>query len=138
MVVVIGAHVEGFAALVVDRLLAAHLPRVLGAMSAEQRREVELARREVRAAADWWLASTRVVAAGGNAEGVGAEIEAGSSVNDEIDVATAVRLLGCGARRVRQLAAGWEPQGLARKVGQSWLLDRTAVEARRVDLRRSA
>lgn len=132
----IGAHVAGFPAHVVDRLLHRHVAPLLAGMSPGQRREMEQVLREVRAAADHWTDHTS--AAGGSAAVVDAAIEA-SSLQDELSITEAAEVLGVKERRVRQLAVVWEAQGMARKVGQAWLLDPTAVLAHRDDdSRRSA
>jgi len=129
---VIGAMLAGLPAHVVDRLLARHLPVLMQGFSPRQRREMEAAQRQLREAADYWTART---AAGGTAAGIGAPVVADSE-GHEMDVAQAAGLLGVEVRRVRQLAATWQAHGLARKVGQSWLLDATTVLAYRDEQRR--
>ncbi|MFI7632423.1 helix-turn-helix domain-containing protein [Microbispora rosea] len=119
-----GALVSGFAAHVVDRLLAKHLPMLLRStpMSEEQRAALVETRVAVALAADTWAiaaAATPVAAIGS------------SSPGDEISTAEAAALLGVKERRVRQLAEG----GLGRKVGRVWVLDRAAVLAWRDEMR---
>jgi hypothetical protein len=136
-VLVIGACVSGFSALLVDRVLARHLPQYLRSLSPAQRREVDRLQRDVRAAAD--LYSDRTTAAvNGSGGTVAPEVRAGWG-QDEVGADEAAEVLGCSVRRVRQLAAAWQPLGLARKVGRVWLIDRTAVLAHRDERgRRSA
>lgn len=118
----IGAHVEGFAAHVVDRLLVDRLPRLLPGMDTAQRRAVQRAHQQIAEAAAHWEALT---SAGGSAEVLFAEV--GASSPEELDVPAAALVLGVSERRVRQIAAAWEGEGTARKVGRSWHLDRLAV-----------
>ena len=93
--------------------------------------------RDLREAADYWDDASSS-AADGNAAVVDAAVAAESS-QDELSTNAAASLLGVKERRVRQLAAVWQSQGLARRVGQVWLLDRTAVLAHRDEnSRRSA
>jgi hypothetical protein len=47
-------------------------------------------------------------------------------------------MLNLSEQRVRQLAVRWAGNGLARKVGRVWLLDKTAVVIYRSKDRRSA
>lgn len=115
------ALVSGFAAEVLDRMLAAYLPKVLPALSGEQRAEVEATHAAVGWAAGRWQA--RPVSASGSAETRVTEIVAVSG-HDEISTAEAARMLRLSERRVRQLAAG----GMGRRVGRTWLLDRDQVE----------
>jgi hypothetical protein len=121
-----GAHVAGWSAWVVSVLLARHLDRYLPAMTPQQRTELARTRAGVDAAAK--LFQERGTTASGSAETPLAEIGAGLERSRWMTVADAAPLLGSSERRVRQLAAPWEPQGLARKVGRSWLVDREALE----------
>jgi hypothetical protein len=123
---VIGANVSGFSAHVYDRLAARYLPALLVAMSEEQRREVLATQAEVRQSAAFW--DSVKSAERGNAAMPFSPAGASSAAH-EVGVAEVVQLLGLGARQVRNIAQRWEPEGLARKVGMSWLLDRAAVEA---------
>ncbi|MFG1826733.1 helix-turn-helix domain-containing protein [Microbispora bryophytorum] len=126
-----GALVSGFAAHVVDRLLATYLPGYLRAMRPEQRAAVEETRVAIARAADAYLTSD--ISAGVSDETPGGEISASSAAEEWITTAEAAVLLGMTPRRAQQLAAG----GLGIKRGRSWLLARSAVLAYRKE-RRSA
>lgn len=117
-----GAVASGFAAVVVDRLLARHLPSLLPAFSVEQRVEVVAFRRAVARAADVYRG--RPVSPERSGETEVSVIGAGSG-RDEISTIEAAALLGVGVRRVQQYAKG----GMGRRVGRVWLLDRGEVEA---------
>lgn len=125
-----GALIEGFAAHVLDRVLARHLPAYLGRFSAGQRAEVDAARTAIRRAADAYE-QRPLIAVSGSAETHGAETSADSA--HEISTSEAAVILRITERRARQLAAG----GMGRKVGRAWLLDRSLVLAYR-DERRTA
>jgi hypothetical protein len=120
---VLGVAVAGWPAFVVDCLLRRHGGPYLKAMSPEQAREMEVFHRAVHAAAAYWQARTAVI---GSAEAATAEVPS-SSRSDDLSTAQAASLLGVSERRVCQLAATWQDDGLARKVGRSWLVDREAV-----------
>jgi hypothetical protein len=120
---VIGAHVEGFAALVFDKLAARHLPELLKAFSAEQREQVLGAQRDIRQSAEWWLSVTTAEVGSAAVAPV-----AGGASSSLIDVEEAAVLLGVKVRQARTTAQRFEGAGLAEKVGGVWLLDRSAVE----------
>ncbi len=92
-------------------------------MTPEQAREVEHLHAAVHAAAAYWQSRASV---NGNAE-VGAAEVASRSTGEDLSTTQAAALLGVSERRVCQLAADWQHDGLARKVGHSWLVDREAV-----------
>jgi hypothetical protein len=130
----LGAHVSGWSAVVVDALLSRHVRPYLPAMTLVQRQEVESCRREVHAAALLWHAST---SASASTQTPIAEI-APQSQSEELTTSQAAIMLDLTEQRVRQLAACWTADGLARKVGRVWLIDRTAVVMYRHKDRRSA
>lgn len=118
-----GAHLSGWAAYAVDCILRRNADPYARAMSTEQRMEFEAAGRAIHAAALLW--HQHAITAERNAEMVAAEIEESST--HEIGTAAAATLLGVTERRVCQLAPAWQDDGLARKVGRAWLIDRGAV-----------
>lgn len=118
-----GALVEGWSAFVVDVLLTRYLDRYLAAMSPAQRAELALTKAAVHAAAK--LHQERGSTAGGSAEAPVAEIDGCSDA--WVGTGDAAPFVGASERRVRQLAARWEHEGLARKVGRSWLIDPQAL-----------
>lgn len=115
------ALVAGFAAHVIDRVLARHLPALLQwtQLSADQRQALEETRTAIARAAD--LHAQQSTSA---TETPVAEIGP-TSPHDEMSTAEAAAELGVTQRRVCQLAEG----GLGRKVGRVWVLDRAAVLA---------
>ncbi|HEY1325130.1 MAG TPA: helix-turn-helix domain-containing protein [Streptosporangiaceae bacterium] len=117
------ALVDGFAAHVVDRVLARHLPPLLEVFTPEQRAEVDAARAAIRAAAKAWESAPMSVS--GPADTPGADIAASSP--DELTAAQAADLLGVSVRHARRLAAS----GMGRLVAGVWLLDRSALLAYR-------
>lgn len=129
----LGAHIAGWSAFAVDAILRRHGRPYLAAMGAAQRAEVERTARAVHQAALHW----RATSADGNAETAPPEV-ARPWGRDEITTAAAALMLGLSERRVRQLAAGWEAAGIARKLGRAWLLDRAAVEMQQANTRRTA
>ena len=128
------APVAGWSAVVVDVLLSRHLRPLLSGMTEGQRRELERTRRAVHVAALIWRDATSDIE---SAQAAPTEAAAGSE-DDELDTAEAARELGVSRQRVRQLAERWALDGLARKVGRSWLVDRTAVLMYRDNGRRTA
>lgn len=117
-----GALVQGVSAHVLDRILAS--PKVVQAMSAYpswMRAELEATRRAIRRAAREYEALP--VAVGGSAEVEFAEVA--PPLAHEITTSEASAVLGLTERRVRQLAA----EGMGRRAGSRWLLDRSAVLA---------
>jgi CRP-like cAMP-binding protein len=130
------AVVAGFSAHVLDRLLARHLPRYLGAMSDEQRAEVAAAHAAIHRAALRY-AETPTAASG---RAVQAVDEGGSGLRREHEssVAEVADMLGLSPRRVRVLAVRWESEGLARKSGRDWLIDAVAALAELDERKRSA
>lgn len=135
---VLGAHVAGWPANVLHKLLAKyvdpHMPRYLGVMDAVQRQEVQRTREAIALAAAFWDQSTT---ADDLAEVTSAETPRGWT-HDEITTADAAGLLGVTERRVRQLIPQWADSGLARKVGRFWLVDREAVLLHRDQTRSAA
>src|SRR5688500_10153047 len=105
MTELIGAHVAGYSALVVDTLFKRHLKPYLGQMSPEQRRELESTRRAVHAAVAYWL-NQRIPpgADDGATAAVLAAIGEGSDRGGELTTSDAAGLLGLRERRVRELA----------------------------------
>lgn len=127
-----GALVHGASAHILDRVLTS--PNVAEAlrrqlMPSQTRLEWEAARRAIRRAALAYEALP--FAEDGSAAARLAEV--GPPSLHEITTDEASALLGVGERRVRQLAA----QGMGRRAGGRWLLDRSAVLAE-VERRRSA
>lgn len=131
----IGAHVAGFPALVVDRLLARHLDPFLPAMTSEERTSVLAMQEQVRQSAEHFRS---VRDAGSGTAAVRSGANRAQSAANELGVSEAMELLGLRARQVRYLAERWQAVGLARKVGRSWLIDRAAVELHAEDRRRCA
>ncbi|MFI0482228.1 helix-turn-helix domain-containing protein [Actinomadura sp. 9N215] len=128
-----GALIHGVSAHVLDRVL--RWPVVAGALDdlpVWMRPEVEAARRAIRWAAAEYEALPLVAAADGIAAAQEAETVPPSR-HGEITTGEAAGLLRLSERRVRQLAA----QGMGRRAGGRWLLDRSAVLAY-ADRRRSA
>ena len=103
-------------------------------MSPVQQREMEVTRRAIHKAAVLWGAST---SASATTQTPAAEITP-QSQGEELTTSEAATILNLSEQRVRQLAVRWAAEGLARKVGRVWLLDRTAVEMYRDKDRRSA
>lgn len=115
------AIASGFAAHVVDRILAAYLPPYLMAMDEQQRAEVIAFRDAVRRAADAYLARPRTDIADIP------QTDMGASSNREspsVTASEAAALLGITTRHARRLAAA----GLGRKVAGRWVLNRDAVQ----------
>lgn len=131
-----GALVAGWSAHVVDKLLARYLPPFLPLMAPEDRAELQRTAAAVHAASR--LYEERRSAAIGSPETGSAEIGAGSEASVMVTVSTAALLAGVTERRLRQMAARWESEGLAHKVGRAWLIDRTTVELYREQRRRAA
>jgi hypothetical protein len=123
------ALVDGFAAHVIDRVLARYLPRLLEStpFTAEQRAELEAARAAIRTAAQRWEQRPipAPMSAGGHADIVSGDIAACSP--EELTAAQVAELLGVSIRHARRLAAS----GMGRQVAGRWLLDRSAVLAHR-------
>ena len=117
-----GAHLSGWPAFVVDTILKRHAGPYARAMTPEQRAQFETAGRAIHCAALLWQGS---ISPERNAETVAAEI--GPAWVHEVGTAAAAGLLGVTERRVCQLTRLWEAEGLARKVGRAWLLNREAV-----------
>ncbi len=114
----LGVSVAGWPAFVVDTILRRYLGPYLRAMTPEQAREVEQFHAAVHAAAVHWQARTT---AGGNAEAAAAEVPS-PSTREDLSTTQAAALLGVTERRVCQFAASWQHDGLARKVGRTWLV----------------
>jgi hypothetical protein len=84
---------------------------------------MEFTRRAIHGAALLWRAST---SASATTQTPSAEIRP-QSQSEEVTTSQAAIMLNLSEQRVRQLAFRWAADGLARKVGRVWLLDRTAV-----------
>jgi hypothetical protein len=113
-----GALVEGWSAHVVDVLLSQHLERFLGVMTPQRRAEVLATQHAVHDAALLWK----------DAELPLARESAALDHSSWVTVADAAVLLSVSERRVCQLAARWEFEDLACKVGRSWLIAPEALE----------
>ncbi|MFI7148418.1 hypothetical protein ACIBO2_26195 [Nonomuraea sp. NPDC050022] len=124
MTYVDGALVSGFAAHVVDRLLARHLAPLLAdpRLTPEQRAALESVKADTREAARRWEAST--ISADISEETPRPET---APLSEWVTTEQAATQLGVTSRRARQLAAG----GLGVKVHGAWLLDPEAVRERR-------
>ena len=118
-----GAHVAGWAAFAVDVILRRYAKDYTPAMNPVQRRDMEVTRRAIHAAALLWRASTSASAS----TQTQAPEPTPRSRSEELTTSQAAAVLGVCEQRVRQLAARWVYQGLARKVGRAWLLDPAAV-----------
>jgi hypothetical protein len=125
------AVVSGFAAEVFDTLASRFLPKYLITMSLAQRAEVEAASGAIGRAAR----ASRERRAAGSVDGPWApersELGQDLTHDHEVNTEVAADMLRVGQRQVRKLAAGWRHESLARQVGRTWLIDRTAVEAYR-------
>ncbi len=125
-----GALVSGWAAFALDTILARYGEVYARAMTNPvQRAEFESAARAIhRAALDWQQETTTDI---GSGEVVVSEIPAGLSC--EVTTDAAAGILDVSSRRICQMAPEWEAEGLARKVGRSWLFDGDAlrIEAQR-------
>lgn len=120
----LGAFVNGWSAFALDAILKRHLGAYLAQMTPAQRRELEATRAAVHAAALLFYEQSPFASA--SAQAAVAQVE--SPLNgEEITTAEAAELLQVSGQWVRQLAACWAEQGLARKVGRVWVLDRGAV-----------
>ncbi|MGW6915560.1 helix-turn-helix domain-containing protein [Kitasatospora sp. NPDC054939] len=121
-----GALVTGVSAHVLDRILAApHVSAVLASLPPWMRPEVDATRRAVRRAARAYEALP--TAADGNTE---LPPDApGPQWEHEITTAEAGAILALSQRRIRQIAAAHD--GMGRRTGGRWLLDRSAVLAYR-------
>jgi hypothetical protein len=122
------AIVSGWAAVALDSLLARHLSPYLSAMTPAQRGEMDRCVSAVRAAAGAYDAAGRRFAAETAKRGAAGLLPDSGHV-DEVTVQVAAEQLAVSVQWVRRLAARWEPDGLARKVGSTWLVDRVAVAA---------
>lgn len=129
-----GALVSGWSAFVVDVLLSRNLDRYLAAMTPDQRAEVAATRAAVHGAAKLWQER----AASGTGSGPVEIAAAVSELSLSVTVAEAALALGSSGRRVRKLAERWQRDGLARKVGTSWVIDRDALEMHAARRRRGA
>ena len=130
----LGAHVAGWSAFALDAILRRHAKDYTRTMSSVQQREMEITRSAIHAAALLWHAAT---SASATTQTPSAEITP-QSRSEELTTTQAAILLNLSEQRVRQLAVHWAGNGLARKVGRVWLLDRAAVVIYRDKDRRSA
>lgn len=108
---VLGVHVSGWSAFVLDVLLRKHAGSCLAAMSPGQRLELERTRAAVHLAALHWQATS--VDRSGE---VTAAVTGRGLAHDEITNAQAAGLLNVSECRMCQLAVGWADHGLAHKV----------------------
>jgi excisionase family DNA binding protein len=129
----LAAPVAGFGAFVVAKALKRSLPDLLVSLQrmSESGRahpdligEVTATWAAINAAAEEW-SQWRTAADGRAAERVTAIPERST----EIDTDTAAGLLHVSPNRIRQLIRGGDLPG--RKVGRTWLVDRTAIDLRR-------
>ncbi|MEV4511383.1 helix-turn-helix domain-containing protein [Dactylosporangium sp. NPDC049525] len=129
------APVGGFAAFVFALVLDEHMPTRLTRLADRVERgqlhqsrigEVREMWANVRAAAEDWK-QNQAASAGGSREARPAEMR--PDLTQEIDTATAARLLHVTESRVRQLVRSGEVA--ARKVGGVWLVSRSEIEMRR-------
>lgn len=118
------AVIGGFAAHALDRLIGRRLPDLVQLMPPDRAREVDAALRDLRRAAEAYLATP--VSVDGHADIDSADIGP-SWTEDLIDTATAATILGLTERQARRLAA----TGLGVKVRRVWMFDRTQVYAER-------
>jgi excisionase family DNA binding protein len=130
----LGAYVAGYAAFIIEKLLAERLPsRLVAARALVEEGKLDPARlaevvttwAQIRAASRQW--STWRSSVDRTAEDLSTEIPPPSS--SEIDTATAAAILRVTESRVRQLARS--RQIGARQVGRVWLVSRSDVELRR-------
>jgi hypothetical protein len=119
----LGAYVAGWPAFALDVILRRYGRDYTPVMNPAQRREMEATRRAIHTAAVLWQAST---SASATAQTPTAEITP-RLASEKLTTSQAAAVLGVSEQRVRQLAARWVYQGLARKVGRTWLLDPAAV-----------
>ena len=130
----LGAHVAGWPAFALDVILRRYGRDYTPVMNPAQQRDMEATRRAIHSAAVLWHAST---SASATAQTPATEITP-RLASEELTTSQAAIMLDFSEQRVRQLAVRWAAEGLARKVGRVWLLDRTAVEMYRDKDRRSA
>jgi hypothetical protein len=130
----LGAHVAGWSAFALDVILRRYGREYAPVMNPAQQREMEATRRAVHDAALLWRAST---SASATTQTRAAEITP-LLESEELTTSQAAVMLDLSEQRLRQLAVRWAANGLARKVGRIWLLDRTAVVIYRDKDRRSA
>jgi hypothetical protein len=126
--------VAGWPAFALDVILRRYGRDYTPVMYPAQQREMEATRRAIHAAALLWRASTSDSA---TAQTPSAEI-APQSKSEELTTSQAAIMLNLSEQRVRQLAVRCAAEGLARKIGRAWLVDRTAVVIYRDKDRRSA
>jgi Helix-turn-helix domain len=130
----LGAHVAGWSAFALDLILRRYRRDYAPVMNPAHQREMEATRGAIHAAALLWGAST---SASATTQTPATEITPRLE-SEELTTSQAAMMLNLSEQRVRQLAARWTAEGLARKVGRAWLIDRTAVEMYRDKDRRSA
>jgi hypothetical protein len=130
----LGAHVAGWPAVALDVILRRYGRDYTPMMNPAQQRDMEATRRAIHAAAVLWHAST---SASATTQTPAAEITSRFE-SEELTTSQAAIMLDLSEQRVRQLAARWADDGLARKVGRVWLIDPTAVVIYRDKDRRSA
>jgi hypothetical protein len=130
----LGAHVAGWPAFALDVILRRYGRDYAPVMSQAQQGEMEATRRAIHAAAVLWGAST---SASATTQTPATEITPRLE-SEELTTSQAAIMLNLSEQRLRQLALRWAADGLARKVGRAWLLDRTAVVIYRDKERRSA
>jgi hypothetical protein len=126
----LGAFLSGWSAYAVDVILKRYAKDYAPVMTPKQQQEFAATQKAIHRAALHWHAATA------NAQTATAEIPALSG--NEVTTAEAADLLAVTEQRVRQLAALWVHEGLARKVGRVWMIDQAAIELYRSNGRRAA
>lgn len=134
----LGAHVSGWSAFVLDAILRVHGAPYLRVMDPDQRRQIQRTAEALDRAALYWQEQQGCPTCANASAQVAEDQSARPSWNDELSVPEAAGVLGVSPQRVRQLAVGWSAEGLARKVGRSWLVDAAAVALHRENMRRPA
>jgi len=123
--------IAGWPSQVIDTLMSRFLPPYLGTMTPGQQAEVEAAHAVIARAARAYRASSDIGPSEPDASGLAEDL----GRDDQISSAEAADVLRVGQRQVCKLAAVWEGQGLgqglARRVGRTWLIDRDVVVAYR-------
>ena len=126
----LGTFLSGWSAYAVDVILRRYAKDYAPVMTPVERHEFAAAQKAIHRAALHWHASTA------NAQAVAAELPA--LLGSEVTTVEAANRLAVTEQRVRQLAALWVHEGLARKVGRVWMIDQAAVELYRPNGGRAA
>jgi hypothetical protein len=120
------AIIAGWPAHVIDTLMARFLPPYLATMNPQQRAEMDAAHRAIRRAAKAHQAAS---SDDGPSEPDASDLAQDLSHDNKISTARAADMLRVGQRQVCKLAAVWEGEGLAERIGRMWLIDRDVVVA---------